>query len=133
MSRGYCAVYLRHARRTCRPGGPPPGGRPGFNEDRRICPIKTSYKDPSGVDAHSQNIESRLCRGSLFLSPRYIGTYLPLSLSLSLSGSAFRAEHNSGSNGRQGFMELVSSCRRYPRMSCGFYCVIGQNTTHDRR
>lgn len=22
--------------------------RPGFNEDRRICPIKTSYKDPSG-------------------------------------------------------------------------------------
>lgn len=23
-------------------------GRPGFNEDRRICPIKTSYKDPSG-------------------------------------------------------------------------------------
>lgn len=26
----------------------PAGGRPGFNEDRRICPIKTSYKDPSG-------------------------------------------------------------------------------------
>lgn len=35
------------AHRTCRPGGPA-GGRPGFNEDRRICPIKTSYKDPSG-------------------------------------------------------------------------------------
>lgn len=47
MPRRYRAVYLRHAHRTCRPGGPA-GGRSGFNEDRRICPIKTSYKDPSG-------------------------------------------------------------------------------------
>ena len=41
----------------------------GFNEDRRICPIKMSCKDPRrSMLVHSQNIEIRPRRNSLFLS-----------------------------------------------------------------
>lgn len=41
----------------------------GFNEDRRICPIKMSCKDPHrSMLVHSQNIEIRPHRNSLFLS-----------------------------------------------------------------
>lgn len=65
----------------------------GFNEDRRICPIKMSCKDPARSIhlVHSQNIEIRHHRNNLFLSATaiYTRTLGPL-LSLSLSRFVFR-------------------------------------------
>lgn len=108
MPRGY-RCHLRHAHRTCRPGGPA-GGRPGFNEDRRICPIKTSYKDPSGstLIRKTSNLDFAAAASSYPALYRNLPTVIPLVIVIGLR-LPNRAQLGEQRQGRQGFMELVSS------------------------
>lgn len=73
-------------------GLPRPRGRPGFNEDRRICPIKTSYKDLSGsaLIRKTSNLDFAAAAQPLLIPALYRCLHTVIPLSLSLSDSAFR-------------------------------------------
>lgn len=96
-------------------GLPRPRGRPGFNEDRRICPIKTSYKDLSGsaLIRKTSNLDFAAAAQPLLIPALYrcLPTVIPLSLSL--SDSAFRAKHGGG---RRGIYGTCFECCRNPRV-----------------
>lgn len=124
--RGY-RCHLRRAQRTRRAVLVGLPARPGFNEDRRICPIKTSYKDSSRstLIRKTSNLDFAAATSSYPRAITAICTCLPLSLSLLLSGSAFRTERETRGEADEDLWNLLPS---KSAMSCRFYRDIGNRT-----
>lgn len=128
---GDIVIHDTHTRTFVLVGPPHSRGRPGFNEDRRICPIKTSYKDLSGsaLIRKTSNLDFAAAAQPLLIPALYRYTFLLLSLSryrYRTSPSETRR-----TRGGRGFMELVSNAVEI--RACRFRYVIGQNAIHEQR
>lgn len=121
--------HPRHAHRIWRARR----GRPGFNEDRRICPIKTSYKDPFGsaLIRKTSNLDFAATAASYPRATPQLPAYrYP-------SRYRYRAPPSKPSRdfeqwqSRRGFMEVVSWTVEIPEYRSSSAAVIEQNAIRE--